>query len=130
MSIIRKKNNQNVPNLNLKIEPKSTLVSSIVQQLIDGGYKGNLFNEAGMSYVHPENQMVDGEDFEENISLHWSNDYGDRRQEIVFIGLKGEMDEAAIREKLDACLVKNYLTAPEKFQKLKDPFPLWFKEAA
>ena len=53
-----------------------------------------------------------------------------RRQEIVFIGLKDQLDEAAIREKLDACLVKGYIQMPELSQNLKDPFPEWFKQAA
>lgn len=61
---------------------------------------------------------------------YWTKEYGDRRQEIVFIGLKGQMNESTIRKRLDECLVKNYLTAPKIFEKLKDPFPQWFKEAA
>ncbi len=69
------------------------------------------------------------EDFEEMIAHNWDKDYGDRRQEIVFIGLKGEMDEAVIRERLDSCLVKSYLSAPELCQNLKDPFPAWFKQS-
>ncbi len=78
----------------------------------------------------PKNRWPDGGDFEDVIKQYWTRDYGDRRQEIVFIGLKDQMNEATIREKLDACLVIDYLTAPERFQKLKDPFPQWFKQAA
>ncbi|MEM6781661.1 MAG: GTP-binding protein, partial [Pseudomonadota bacterium] len=78
----------------------------------------------------PKNRWPDSPEFEEALRMHWTKDYGDRRQEIVFIGLKDEMDEAAIRKKLDDCLVKDYLVAPDVFQKLKDPFPGWFQEAA
>lgn len=76
----------------------------------------------------PKNRWPHSEEFEEMISQNWDKDYGDRRQEIVFIGLKGEMDEPAIRKRLDECLVKNYLSAPELCQNLKDPFPQWFKQ--
>ena len=78
----------------------------------------------------PKNQWPDGGDFEEVIKQYWTKDYGDRMQEIVFIGLKDRMEESAIRKKLDDCLVQNYLTEPEVVEKLKDPFPQWFKEAA
>lgn len=78
----------------------------------------------------PKQQWPDGPDFEENIRVNWNNEYGDRRQEIVFIGLKDQLDEAAIREKLDACLVKGYIQMPELSQNFKDPFPEWFKQAA
>jgi len=74
----------------------------------------------------PKNNWLDGDDFDAVLKQCWTKEYGDRRQEIVFIGLKGQMDEQIIRKKLDECLIKDYLTAPETFQKLKDPFPQWF----
>ena len=78
----------------------------------------------------PKDRWPEGVDFEEVLKQYWTKDYGDRRQEIVFIGLSSQMEEEAIRKQLDECLVKNYLSAPEIFEKLKDPFPQWFKQAA
>ncbi len=76
----------------------------------------------------PKNRWPGGEDFEDNIRQHWSEEFGDRRQEIVFIGLKGQMDEAAIRARLDDCLIGDYLIAPELWGKMEDPFPKWFQQ--
>ncbi len=74
----------------------------------------------------PKERWPDPVAVEEVTRKYWTNEYGDRRQEIVFIGLKDQMNEDDIRNTLDACLVNEYLSSPEVFQKLEDPFPKWF----
>jgi G3E family GTPase len=76
----------------------------------------------------PKNQWPDAENFEQMITKYWTKDYGDRRQEIVFIGLKNLMDEAGIRKKLEECLITNYLGNEQSFCNIQDPFPIWFSE--
>lgn len=53
----------------------------------------------------------------------WQEPWGDRRQEIVFIG--AGIDPAAITRALDAALVAGDDFAPESWAKLPDPFPVW-----
>lgn len=79
--------------------------------------------------VQPDKWPADGE-FEKHLKRNWHADYGDRRQEIVFIGLTKDMDEVAIRKQLDACLVAEYLANPKHHQSQEDPFPVWFQSAA
>ena len=55
--------------------------------------------------------------------------WGDRRQEIVFIGCD-PMDEAALRAGLDACLVAERDFMPGRWRDLADPFPSWERHAA
>lgn len=55
--------------------------------------------------------------------------WGDRRQEIVFIGAD-PMDEAWIRERLDACLVSAVDFTPDKWRDMPDPFARWGEQAA
>ena len=50
--------------------------------------------------------------------------WGDRRQEIVFIGTD-PMDETAMRRDLDACLVPASGFKPNDWAQLPDPFPAW-----
>lgn len=78
----------------------------------------------------PKERWPEGFDFDTIVKPNWNKDYGDRRQEIVFIGLKNEMDEQNIRQQLDSCLIKDYLMTPSLYQKMKDPFPVWFQQAA
>ncbi|MFC3075487.1 zinc metallochaperone GTPase ZigA [Shinella pollutisoli] len=55
---------------------------------------------------------------------HLDPAWGDRRQEIVFIGAD-PMDEAEIRAGLDACLVDGDGFSPHLWRDLADPFPGW-----
>jgi G3E family GTPase len=61
--------------------------------------------------------------FEEFVAGHWLEPWGDRRQELVFIGIG--MDEAGIRRRLDACLVQTKDFVPGAWSGLADPFPSW-----
>ena len=54
----------------------------------------------------------------------WDDIYGDRRQEIVFIG--SNMDEAGLRARLDACLLAGKPAMDvAAWARLSDPFPVW-----
>jgi hypothetical protein len=56
--------------------------------------------------------------------------WGDRRQEIVFIGID-PMDQAKLTAELDACLTGMVdAFTPDAWRYLPDPFPSWDKQAA
>jgi G3E family GTPase len=54
--------------------------------------------------------------------------WGDRRQELVFIGVD-PMSEAELRTQLDACLVDATEFTPHEWEELPDPFPNWLRQA-
>ncbi|GAB4061749.1 zinc metallochaperone GTPase ZigA [Uliginosibacterium sediminicola] len=59
------------------------------------------------------------------ILERWDKAFGDRRQEIVIIGI--DMNEARLRARLDACLLSDLELAagPFAWANLADPFPQW-----
>jgi G3E family GTPase len=61
------------------------------------------------------------------VKKNWNSIYGDRRQEIVFIGTG--MDEDQLRSRLDACLVSGRPAMEiAAWAKLLDPFPVWRRD--
>lgn len=61
----------------------------------------------------------------EAIMEKWQGPFGDMRQELVFIGQ--DLDEARIRQALDACLLseEEMLAGQELWRTFPDPFPAW-----
>lgn len=58
------------------------------------------------------------------MQAHWQEPWGDRRQELVFIG--AGIDWTAMKARLDSCLVPERIaTSPDALPDYKDPFPVW-----
>lgn len=65
------------------------------------------------------------EEERDDIRQHWQEEVGDRRQELVLIGIG--MDEAALRGRFDACLLtdQEWAMGERGWQDFADPFPAW-----
>lgn len=81
---------------------------------------------AGMFWkAVPESRWPEDPDYRAAILDKWQEPFGDMRQELVFIGQN--LDEARIRQALDACLLseEELLAGKAAWQALPDPFPTW-----
>ncbi|KIC45817.1 4-hydroxytetrahydrobiopterin dehydratase [Ruegeria sp. ANG-S4] len=77
----------------------------------------------------PEERRPDHESARAYIQAHWQEPWGDRRQEIVFIG--SGIDWPALKARLDAALLPAVVAdRPENLPDLPDPFPVWRRAEA
>lgn len=69
------------------------------------------------------------EESRQQVMRHWSQEVGDCRQELVFIG-QG-IDFARLASELDACLLDDaeFAAGPQAWAELADPFESWTAEA-
>ena len=71
----------------------------------------------------PEERLPKHPDAQAEIARNWVEPWGDRRQEIVFIGV--DMDREAICARLNAALMNAGDFTPGDWTQLPDPFPRW-----
>jgi len=83
---------------------------------------------AGKWYAALERQDYEEDITAEDLAGIWEEPYGDRRQELVFIGQK--LDHAKVTKVLNKCLLtdKEMAAGEEAWAALEDPFPLWSEE--
>jgi G3E family GTPase len=76
----------------------------------------------------PEREFPDDPALVAEIKRQFEGTFGDRRQELVVIGI--EMDQAAIRAALDACLLSDEEMALgwHKWRRFEDPFMAWIED--
>jgi G3E family GTPase len=94
---------------------------------------GAIVRNEGMGYwwaAVPKQRWPENPEWRKRVEASWDPVYGDRRQEIVFIG--ADMDKEAIMQRLDACLIspsgRDTLDIGA-WRELPDPFPEWRRAA-
>jgi G3E family GTPase len=77
----------------------------------------------------PRENWPQGEGVDAYLNENWREPFGDRRQEIVFIGTG--IDWPALQARLDAALLPEVVDyAPDRIPDMPDPFPLWRRAEA
>jgi G3E family GTPase len=78
----------------------------------------------------PQSEWPDDEDLRAHILSTFEEPFGDRRQEIVLIGV--DLDREAVRAAFDACLLTDAEIAQGRraWQRYPDPFMAWLPDEA
>ncbi|QPH55992.1 GTP-binding protein [Pontivivens ytuae] len=77
----------------------------------------------------PKDRWPDHDGAREYMTQHWQEPWGDRRQEIVFIG--SGIDWPALKARLDAALLPAVVAGGlDELPDLPDPFPAWRRAEA
>ena len=77
----------------------------------------------------PKERWPDHDSARAYMQAHWQEPWGDRRQEIVFIG--AGIDWPALKARIDTALLPEIAAAgPDALPDLPDPFPLWRRTEA
>ncbi len=72
----------------------------------------------------PKDRWPDHASARDYMASHWVEPWGDRRQELVFIG--AGIDWPRLKARLDDCLVPEHLAPnPDALPVMPDPFPVW-----
>lgn len=72
----------------------------------------------------PAEQWPDNDSLRNYLKGHWQEPWGDRRQELVFIG--ADIDWPSLRSRLDAALMPDHSGGDTA--ELPDPFPVWRRQ--
>ncbi len=90
--------------------------------IMNHGYAGLFWSAV------PEDEWPEHMEHRAAIESKCEPPFGDRRQEIVFIGQS--LDEEQASRALDACLLneKELVAGPDSWKRFPDPFPLWIRE--
>ncbi|WP_119388826.1 zinc metallochaperone GTPase ZigA [Taklimakanibacter lacteus] len=95
---------------------------------------GSICRTEGMGFWWagvPQDRWPDHPEWRGQLQARWAEGWGDRRQELVFIG--SGLDEGAMRTALDECLIgpqQPMRFRPADYRDLRDPFPKWRRSAA
>lgn len=76
-----------------------------------------------------ESEWPQSEQHQQHISQTWEEPFGDRRQELVYIGQ--QLNREQLQAELDRCLLDDdeMRKGSSFWQSLPDPFPVWSQEA-
>jgi hypothetical protein len=100
------------------------------QDLVKAGGSAG-FEAAGLWFAAlSEADWPDDAETRAQIERDWQAPWGDRRHELVFIGV--DVDEAALRARLDEALLRDdeLAAGPSSWGHLPDPFPPWTLDEA